>query len=114
MTKQIEKQGMQTRKLACFLIIGCVPISQLAGCVTVGQEFAASRVPEIKIGQTRRQDISQMFGAPWRTGLEDGQQTWTYGAYKYSLFENAETQDLLVRFDSQGVVHSYTFSSTRK
>jgi hypothetical protein len=86
----------------------------LSGCFTVGQEFAASKVPEIKIGQTKKHDISDMFGTPWRTGLEDGKPTWTYGIYKYSLFGADDTQDLLIRFDSQGIVRSYNFSSTRK
>ncbi|MGD0960992.1 MAG: outer membrane protein assembly factor BamE [Methylomonas sp.] len=96
-----------------LLIIG-IAATQLTGCFTVGQEFAASRVPEIKVGQTRKQEINDMFGTPWRTGMEDGHPTWTYGIYKYSLFGNSDTQDLLVRFDTQGVVRSYTFSTTRK
>jgi len=86
----------------------------LSGCVTVGQEFAKSRVTDIKIGQTRKQEVQDMFGQPWRIGLEDGHVTWTYGIYRYYLFGNDDTQDLLVRFDNQGVVRSYTFSSTRK
>ena len=35
-------------------------------------------------------------------------------ADKYSLFGADDTQDLLIRFDPQGIVRSYTFSSTRK
>lgn len=98
------------------LILPAVILSStlLNGCFTVGQEFAANRVNDIKIGQTHKQDISMLFGAPWRTGLEDGRPTWTYGIYKYSLFGADDTQDLLIRFDPQGVVKSYTFSSTRK
>lgn len=114
MKKPIPTPSFQAAKLASLLLIGSISATQFTGCFTVGQEFAASRVPDIKIGQTRKQDISQMFGTPWRTGLEDGHPTWTYGIYKYSLFGGDDTQDLLVRFDSQGVVHSYTFSSTRK
>lgn len=89
-------------------------IGLLTGCFTVGQEFAASRVSNIKVGQTRKQDVSEMFGSPWRTGSEDGHQTWTYGIYKYNVFGGNESEDLLVRFDSQGVVRSYTFNTTRK
>ncbi len=101
-------------KFPVLLLIGSLAAMQLTGCVTIGQEFAASRAADIKIGQTRKQDISDMFGVPWRTGLEDGHPTWTYGIYKYSLFSSADTQDLLIRFDNQGLVRSYTFSSTRK
>jgi outer membrane protein assembly factor BamE (lipoprotein component of BamABCDE complex) len=97
--------------LLCFVVFFSVLFT---GCFTVGQEFAASRVNEIKIGQTRKHEISDLFGLPWRTGLEDGRPTWTYGIYKYSLFGADDTQDLLIRFDNQGIVRSYTFSSTRK
>ena len=114
MKKLYSMRGFQAIKLRSLLLSSGVAATLLAGCVTVGQEFAASRVPEIKVGQTRKQDISDMFGIPWRTGLEDGRPTWTYGIYKYSLFGGDDTQDLLIRFDPQGVVRSYTFSSTRK
>lgn len=88
--------------------------TQLTGCATVGQEFSASRVHEINVGQSRKQDITNLFGTPWRTGLEDGRPTWTYGIYRYSLFGADDTQDLVIRFDNQGIVRSYTFNTTRK
>lgn len=97
-----------------LLLVGSIAVTQLTGCFTVGQEFSASRVPDIKVGQSRKQDVNELFGSPWRTGLEDGRPTWTYGIYKYSLFGGDDTQDLLIRFDNQGIVRSYTFSSTRK
>ena len=114
MQKLISNQYFKAVKLPALLLIGGLAATQLTACVTVGQEFAASRAADIKVGQTRKQDISDMFGVPWRTGLEDGHPTWTYGIYKYSLFSSADTQDLLIRFDNQGLVRSYTFSSTRK
>ncbi|MDT4330560.1 outer membrane protein assembly factor BamE domain-containing protein [Methylomonas sp. MED-D] len=106
--------SLRAVSLGSALMLSSLSALPLSGCVTVGQEFAASRVPEIKVGQTRKQDITELFGTPWRTGMEDGRPTWTYGIYKYSLFGGDDTQDLLIRFDNQGVVKSYTFSSTRK
>jgi hypothetical protein len=53
-----------------------------------------------------------MFGDPWRVGVENGQRTWTYGLYRYSVFAPARTRDLKIRFDSSGAVASYTFDST--
>ncbi|MGR8930996.1 MAG: outer membrane protein assembly factor BamE domain-containing protein [Gammaproteobacteria bacterium] len=102
-----------TRCRSLLFLIGLIS-TQLTGCFTVGQEFAGSRVPEIKIGQSTKQDIENTFGTPWRRGAEDGKSTWTYGIYKYYLFGPADTQDLLIRFDNQGIVRSYTFGSTRK
>ncbi|WP_347988006.1 outer membrane protein assembly factor BamE [Methylomonas sp. AM2-LC] len=110
----MKTHSLLTGKFNLLLLICSITATQLTGCFTVGQEFAASRVSEIKIGQTRKQDINDLFGTPWRTGLEDGHTTWTYGIYKYSIFGNNDTQDLLLRFDPQGLVRSYTFSTTRK
>jgi len=84
----------------------------LAGCVTVGHDFPAQRVAKLEIGATTREQVRELFGSPWRTGVEDGQPTWTYGHYHYALLGNTRTRDLVVRFDAHDVVASYTFSST--
>jgi hypothetical protein len=83
----------------------------LAACLTVGREFPVDKVSGIAIGTTTRDEIHRMFGEPWRTGLEDGRRTWTYGHYRYKLFGTTETLDLVVRFDPNGVVASYTFNA---
>lgn len=112
MNKYISRHWRIAR-LGALLVSALATSTLLTGCATIGQEFSASHVPEIKVGQTRKQDIKEMFGSPWRTGMEDGHPTWTYGIYKYELFGASDTQDLLIRFDNQGLVRSYTFSSTR-
>ena len=61
--------------------------------------------------QTRDQ-IRAIFGQPWRIGIEDGLRTWTYARYRYALFSAAETEDLIVRFNAQGIVVSYSFNTT--
>jgi len=114
MKSLFPKHGVRAMKLSFLSIIMVFSTTQLTGCFSVGQEFAGSRVPEIKIGQSTRQDIESIFGTPWRRGSEDGKSTWTYGIYKYYLFGPADTQDLLIRFDKQGIVRSYTFGTTRK
>lgn len=114
MNNFLAKRGPRAFGFSSLLLVASLATTQLTGCFTVGQEFSPVRVPEIKVGQTRKQDITEMFGTPWRTGMEDGKPTWTYGIYKYALFGGNDSQDLLVRFDAQGVVRSYTFSSTRK
>lgn len=84
----------------------------LSGCANVGREFPTAYVSTIKIGQTTREDIRNTFGEPWRTGMEDGRRTWTYGDYRYSAFGPEKTRDLVVKFDDQGKVVSYTYNST--
>lgn len=82
----------------------------LAGCVSAGKDFNVHMVPQIKLHQTTRAQIEQMFGPPWRTGVEDGKQTWSYGSYKYGMSDTL-SRDLVIRFDSSGTVSSYTFNS---
>jgi outer membrane protein assembly factor BamE (lipoprotein component of BamABCDE complex) len=83
-----------------------------AGCFTVGRSFPTRQVAAIEVGSTTREQIERTFGEPFRVGLEDGQQTWTYGHYRYSLFGNPVTRDLVLRFDERGVVASYSFNTT--
>ena len=52
-----------------------------------GHQFPTEKVHQIQIGQTTQADIKRMFGEPWRTGVEDGYPTWTYGIYHYSLIQ---------------------------
>ena len=84
----------------------------ITACATVGREFPAEPVLHIQTGKTTQEDIKHTFGLPWRTGLEDGLTTWTYGKYEYSLFRETSTQDLVVRFNKDGIVDSYTFNTT--
>ena len=85
-----------------------------ASCATVGHNFPAARVSDIRIGETTQDQIREMFGDPWRVGIEDGQRTWTYGKYRYRAFKEASTQDLVVRFDERNRVASYTYNTTEQ
>ena len=92
----------------CLLTLAVVLVS----CASVGREFPVSPVSDIRIGKTTQAEIRSMFGTPWRTGMEDGQKTWTYGRYRYRLFGEPSTTDLVIRFDKSNVVVSYSFSTT--
>lgn len=85
-----------------------------SGCATVGHEFPTAPVSTIKIGETTQNDIYTTFGAPWRTGLDNGMKTWTYGNYYYSLFSDGSTEDLVIKFDNRGVVASFVFNTTKR
>lgn len=102
---------MSTQKqLGGLVLAGVLLIT--AGCATVGRDFATHKVEEIEVEQTTRSDIEAMFGDPWRTGLEDGKRTWTYARYRWSAFREAETTDLVVRFNEDGTVSSYVYNTT--
>jgi outer membrane protein assembly factor BamE (lipoprotein component of BamABCDE complex) len=85
-----------------------------AGCASMGHEFPAGQVQSIRIGQTTQNDIFTTFGTPWRTGIENGLKTWTYGDYHYSAFQDSETEDLVIKFDKHGVVSAFTYNSTKR
>ena len=82
-----------------------------ASCATVGHKFPVETINQIQLGETTKEDINKIFGSPWRIGLEDGKRTWAYGFYKYRLFGESTTRDLVIRFDSNGIVSSYTFNT---
>ncbi|MCK4874817.1 MAG: outer membrane protein assembly factor BamE [Sulfurimonas sp.] len=82
------------------------------GCARIGQDFNEQRVQQIKIGETTQSDIVTMFGQPWRKGIEDGVTMWTYGRYTYRVIGETDTKDLIVKFDDDGKVESYTFNET--
>jgi hypothetical protein len=86
----------------------------LTACVKLGREFPVDPIQTLEIGRTTQADVQRAFGTPWRTGLEDGRPTWTYGRYRYSIFGAHHARDLVVEFDERGVLTSYTYSSTER
>lgn len=99
------------KEFSAAMIIFFLSIT-LVSCMTVGRKFPVEPVSKIVIGRTTQQDIHRMFGDPWRTGIENGMKTWTYGDYHYSTFGGTTTTDLVVRFKPDGTVDSYTFNTT--
>lgn len=105
--------NLMQRQVLLFMIILLFAISVLlSACFTVGKVFPGHAVSDIRVGKTTESEIRQLFGLPWRTGIDDGDQTWTYGHYRYSLFGEAKTEDLVIRFGKDGVVSLYTFNTT--
>jgi len=84
----------------------------LQGCATVGQDFPVSPISDLRIGETTKEEVQDMFGAPWRVGVENGKRTWTYGRYQYRVFGEPSTRDLMIRFNSNNVVEHFSFNTT--
>ncbi len=93
-------------------LVMIVSISWLAGCANVGNKFETAKVVEIKAGETRQAEILELLGQPWRKGLENGALTWTYAHYRYSAFSPFKSDDLVIKFENNGVVKSYTFNTS--
>lgn len=92
------------------IFIGALALG-LSGCMTMGRPFPADRVAALHVGTTTRDDVHAAFGEPYRTGVEDGDPTWTYLLYRFSAFNGEKTRDLYVRFDAAGKVKSYAFNT---
>ena len=97
-----------------LLIILCLLFS--AGCMklNVGFDFPEDQVTNIQLKKTTKEEIRKTFGEPWRIGLENGKETWTYGKYSYSGSTETSAKDLVVRFTRNDIVDSYTFSKTNR
>ena len=94
------------------LILISTMIIFVSGCITLGKDFSEANVSSITIGVTTKNEVRRLFGSPWLSGVQDGQKAWTYGIYDYALFGERKAKDLLVQFDDQGKVSSFTFSTT--
>ena len=82
-----------------------------AGCMTVGRNFASASVPGIERGVSTKQDIQNQFGEPFRKGLDDGYESWSYVYNQWSMLSQTRSKDLYVVFNKDGTVRSYTFNS---
>ncbi|MDD1635450.1 MAG: hypothetical protein LUQ06_03905 [Methylococcaceae bacterium] len=100
------------RKTFCGFVVLMLLLS--SGCASVGHEFPAGQISTIHIGETTQNDIYTTFGKPWRTGMDNGMKTWTYGNYRFSLFSDHSAEDLVVKFDKRNIVSAFTFNTTKR
>ena len=99
-------------RVAALLSVVVLALS-LASCAGLkfGKEFPSPRSDSIKNGATTKADLERMFGGPAQVGMKDGDQTWTWYYAKQGGKEEMAKQ-LDVTFNAQGVVKSYSFSSS--
>ena len=95
------------RPLTTLMLLVVLSLPVISCMPSMGRPFPVQQVRQIEIEKTTMAEIRQMFGDPWRTGLDNGKRTWTYGEYSMTV-----TRDLVIRFDDLNVVKSYSFSSS--
>ncbi len=83
----------------------------IAGCGTVGSDFSVERAQSIENGKTTKEDIAQMFGEPFKTGIQNGHPVWVYEKSKWALIGDEPSKSLIVEFDDKGVVRHHSISS---
>lgn len=108
--------------VAAALVTGCVS----TGNVAMKEQSQHSIEQAIIKGKTTKQDITSTFGSADNVSFTDsGNEIWTYRHSKskpmarnfipynfFSLGENIQTKELVILFDSRGVVSNYTFRET--
>lgn len=82
-----------------------------SACFTVGRNFSSRPVRKIEKGVSTKDDVRKLFGEAFRTGLDDGYESWTYVYNRWSLFSATRSKDLYVVFNKDGTVRTYTFNS---
>jgi hypothetical protein len=94
----------------------CLPcllaLTVVSGCISIkfGREFPSPDPRLIVVGKTDKASLQRTFGEPYQVGLDSGDQTWRwfYGQRE----SGAEiSKDLTVRFNQDGTVKAYAFSS---
>ena len=98
---------LNLRPLTTLMLLVALSLPATGCMPTVGEAFPFYKVRQIEVEKTTMAEIRDMFGEPWRTGLENGERTWTYGEYGVNI-----SRDLVIRYDDQNVVKSYSFSSS--
>ena len=97
--------------IGLVIVVGIILISN--GCGTVGKSFNTSKVESIVNGITTRSDIKKMFGEPFKIGIQNGQPIWVYEDHHYSIIREETSKDLIIIFNSDGIVQSYQFMSNK-
>ena len=94
------------RAVIGFLLI----LMFLTGCLYYGRDFVATPVKNIQNNVTNQRDIFNNFGEPYRKGLENGYETWTYSYNYWEFGQLRESRELYVVFNKDNTVRSYSFS----
>lgn len=101
----MKKTLISLLALASFLVF--------SGCARVGKDFDLATVNKVQNGKTTRSEIEQLFGAPFKTGIQNGDPMWTYEYNEYHSLGQDFSKDLIVVFDNRGVVKSHQLMSNR-
>lgn len=84
----------------------------VAGCVSLkfGRPFPSPDPGSIRVGVTDKAALQRVFGDPYQVGLDSGDQTWRW--FYGQRGASAEiTKDFTVRFNPNGTIKSYSFTS---
>ncbi|HEV8438907.1 MAG TPA: hypothetical protein VGT40_12490 [Methylomirabilota bacterium] len=96
-----------SRWLSCLLAL-----TVLSGCISIkiGREFPSPDPRLIVVGKTDKASLQRTFGEPYQVGLDSGDQSWRW-FYGQRDSGTEISKDLTVRFNPDGTVKAYAFTS---
>jgi hypothetical protein len=101
--------GRVSRGWLLGLLIVALSAAACAG-LSVGKEFPSPDPAQIKTNTTDKAALVQLFGEPYQAGIDSGDLTWRW-FYAKSGASATISKDLTVRFNANGTVKSYSFTS---
>jgi hypothetical protein len=100
---------VDTRRPAVLLAL--TVLAAAAGCALhAGRAFPSPDPAQISVGATDKAALARMFGEPYQVGLDSGDQTWRWFYAEHGVGSEA-SKDFTVRFNPNGTVKSYSFTS---
>jgi outer membrane protein assembly factor BamE (lipoprotein component of BamABCDE complex) len=83
-----------------------------AGCISTkfGREFPSPDPRVISVGKTDKTELRRAFGEPYQVGIDSGDATWRW-FFGQRSWGTEQTKDLSVRFNGDGRVKAYSFTS---
>ena len=82
-----------------------------SGCMTVGRDFASAPVSNIEINTTTQREIFSYFGEPYRKGIENGYESWSYLYNYWELGQLKDSKELTVVFNKDNTVRHYSYNA---
>ncbi len=81
-------------------------------CGSVGRDFDPQLVSGIVKGGTTQTEVLDMFGLPFKEGVEDGRTMWTYQWDYWTMIGDNKSKGLVILFDDKNRVLAYRYTST--
>lgn len=95
------------------LVVAPLLVATLStGCFSskFGREFPSPEARAITVGKTDKAEIQRLFGEPYQVGIDSGDATWRW-FFGQRSWSRERTKDLSVRWNGDGTVKSYAFTS---
>ena len=96
-------------RLRAMIVAGALALT--VGCLGAGTNFPSGPVTKIEKGVSTKKDIRRMFGEPFRTGVDNGYESWTFLYNRWVPWGKVRSKDLYIVFNKDSTVRAYTYNS---